>query len=229
MFTAIAHRLFMFSPPRDEGDTRARRRREQTPAPVQDAASISAEPTASPVDAMLLERLRHGDTSALDELARRYMVPLSGIASAVVSSNALVDDVVQDVLLAVWEHRATLEVRTNLLGYLQRAVYNRALNVLRHERSQYRKATNAVVFGPETSRVAHNDAEGRLDAEDVQIRLQEALAHLPPSPRRVFLLSWQAGLSYGEIAQLLGITTRSVTKQMYRATQQLAIHFRRDS
>jgi RNA polymerase sigma-70 factor (ECF subfamily) len=156
------------------------------------------------------------------------MLSLSGLAAALLESNALVDDVVQDVFLYVWEHRATLDVRTNVLGYLQRAVYNRVFNVLRHERSQQRKTGNAADLDTDFPRVARNDAEQRLEDEDLEVRLRAALAHVPPSPRRVFLLSWQAGLTYREIAGLLGMTTRSVTKQMYRATQTLAVHFRRD-
>jgi RNA polymerase sigma-70 factor (ECF subfamily) len=156
------------------------------------------------------------------------MLPLSGLAAALLESNTLVDDVVQDVFLSIWEHRATFDVRTNVLGYLQRAVYHRVFNVLRHERSQHRKAGNVADFDTDAPRVALNDAEQRLEDEDLEMRLRTALAHVPPSPRRVFLLSWQAGLTYSEIAGLLGITTRSVTKQMYRATQTLAVHFRRD-
>jgi RNA polymerase sigma factor (sigma-70 family) len=180
-------------------------------------------------DVALVERIRQNDADALDELARHYVVQLSAVASALLESTDLVQDVVQDVVLALWEHRARFDVRTNVAGYLHRAVYNRTISVLRHERSQRRTAGSAAELDTDLPRVARNDAEQRLEEADLDAQLQVALEHVPPSPRQVFLLSWEGGLTYEEIANLLGITTRSVSKQMYRATQRLALHFSRRS
>src|SRR5689334_15862945 len=82
-------------------------------------------------DLALIERIRHGDTEALATLARAYMVSLSGVAYAVLGADALVDDVVQDVLVALWERRATVQIRGSVAGYLAQATRHRALNVLR--------------------------------------------------------------------------------------------------
>lgn len=178
-------------------------------------------------DLALLDRIRAGDAKALDELARYYVVQLSAVASAVLKSSGLAEDAVQDVILAIWERRETLEVRSSVAGYLHRATYNRAANLARHERSQQRRKDRAADLDVDLPRVAQNDAELRLEEADLDRRLHAALRLIPPSPREVFLLSWQGGLTYEEIAHLLEITPRSVGKQMYRATQRLAAYFSR--
>jgi len=177
----------------------------------------------------LVERIRQNDARALGELAQHYVVPLTALAASVLQSNALVEDVVQDVFFAIWEHRDTAELRPNVAGFLRRAVYNRAISTIRHERSQQRRAGDAGMLDVDWPRVAHNDAEQLLEEAELADQVVEALTHVSPSPRRVFLLSWESGLTYEEIADLLGITTRSVAQQMYRATQRIAQYFVRRS
>jgi len=177
-------------------------------------------------DAALVARIRDGDADALGELIRYYALPLSAVASALLGANPWVDDVVQDVFLSLWEHRVSLTVRSNVAGYLRRAVRNRTLNVLRHERAHQRIA-DVAERDTDLPRVATNEGERRLDDADLDARLRTALRHVPPRPREVFLLNWEGGLSYQEIADLLGVTTRTVSQQMYRATQRLLLYFPR--
>lgn len=178
-------------------------------------------------DAALVRRIREGDTEALGELTRVYSASLAAVAAALLGADPLVDDVVQDVFLSLWEHRASLTIRSNVPGYLRQAVRHRALNVLRRERTQHRLADEVVGHDVDLPRIARNDAEQRLDDADLEARLRAALRHVPPRPREVFLLSWEAELSYQEIAELLGVTVRTVSQQMYRATQRLLLYFPR--
>jgi RNA polymerase sigma-70 factor (ECF subfamily) len=173
-------------------------------------------------DEALIARLRDDDATALGELMRHYAIRLTAVAAAVSGSDSGAEEIVHDVMLALWDRRTSLDVRSNLSAYLTRATRNRSLNVRRHESSQQRIATNSALQDPDFTRAACNDAEAVLEAADVDARLRVALEHLSPSPREVFLLSWDAGLTYEEIAELLGITVRSVAKQMYRATSRLA-------
>jgi RNA polymerase sigma-70 factor (ECF subfamily) len=71
--------------------------------------------------------------------------------------------------------------------------------------------------------VAHKGpgADAQLEAAELQRALERALATLAPGAREVFLLSRQRGLTYGEIAQALGISVKTVETQMGRALRAL--------
>ena len=59
-------------------------------------------------DADLVVRLREGDERAFEALFRAHAGALCRLAYHYLESTALAEDVVQDVLLRVWERRATL-------------------------------------------------------------------------------------------------------------------------
>jgi RNA polymerase sigma-70 factor (ECF subfamily) len=175
-------------------------------------------------DADLVARLRLGDERALEELARAYGPKLATVALTLLGDKTFVQDVVQDVLFWVWERRTTLDVRDNLAGYLYRAIRNRSLDVLRHERAQERLAIRVVSGFLDGSPAVVNTAERALDETDVHSELTRALEHVAARPRRAFLLSYASGLTYAEISLVLGVTVESVRKMMYRATRTLAEH-----
>jgi RNA polymerase sigma-70 factor, ECF subfamily len=61
-----------------------------------------------------------------------------------------------------------------------------------------------------------------IDPHEVQLaRLERALGALSDKHRQVFLLRWQHGLTYVEIAAVLDIPVKTVDSRMVRALQAL--------
>src|SRR5215218_8808418 len=83
-------------------------------------------------DLQLVERLRRGDLDAFEQIFATYHAMLCEIADAYVDSQAVAEELVQDLFYTVWHDRARLEVRQSLRSYLCRATRNRALQHLRH-------------------------------------------------------------------------------------------------
>jgi len=193
-----------------------------------DASSALAASASFVRDAALLTRIRSGDAHALMELMRHHLAQLTTVVAALLGTADTAQDIIHDVFVAFWDHRDMLDSNLNVAGYLHRAVRNRTLNVLKHERSQKRIAQNAAALDFDCERTAHNEGERTLDEEDINAQLQVALAHLPPRLREVFWLRWSGELSYDEIGALLGISTKTVTQQMYRATRRLTAVIRQD-
>lgn len=157
---------------------------------------------------------------AFDAVARSYYGRLVSSVYLIVRDPVVAEDLVQDALLAAWRQRQTIDVPAGLPAYLFQASRNRALNHLRNRRRLER------TISPETTdgvQVAHQDpgADAQLVAAELQRALERALATLAPGAREVFLLSRQRGLTYGEIAQALGISVKTVETQMGRALRGL--------
>jgi RNA polymerase sigma-70 factor (ECF subfamily) len=164
----------------------------------------------------LLDRIRHGDEGAFDAVFREHYASLVRSAEAMLHRRDLAEEIVQDVLLALWQRRDTLVVEDSLRAYLFRATRNRALNHLRHVAIE-RKAE------PELSSVepSAGDAQATLVHEEIDIALRRAIGVLPPRCREVFELSRVHGLRYAEIASTLGISVKTVEAQMGKALRVL--------
>ncbi|MHB2034874.1 MAG: RNA polymerase sigma factor [Gemmatimonadaceae bacterium] len=165
----------------------------------------------SSADADLLARLRAGDESALEMLFREHYERLCRTAAAMLGSEAEAEELVQDVLFHIWEHRAEITITQTLGGYLRTAVRNRALNASRRSRLELRLTHRA---GPGGGAVRmHGRSEGAdeaMAANDLAAAFERALDNLTPRCREAFVLRLEQRLSYADIARLMNIAPKTV-------------------
>lgn len=160
----------------------------------------------------LLERIKQGDEGAFDVVFRSHYPALVGVAEGMLRSRAVAEEIVQDVMLALWRRRDSLPVEESLKAYLFRATRNRALNHLRHVRVERQGEPYAV--GPTEKAPT---APSLLVEEEIDVAVREAIGDLPERCREVFELSRIHGLRYAEIASALGISVKTVEAQMGKA------------
>lgn len=163
-------------------------------------------------DRELLDRIRRGDREAFDWAFRAYYALLVGAAESLVRSRAVAEELVQDVMLTLWQKRESLFVDDSVRAYLYKATRNRALNHLRHERVEKRSAP----FLAEAPSIAPS-APAQLANAEIASAITAALEHLPARCREVFELSRAQNLKYSEIASTLGISVKTVEAQMGKA------------
>lgn len=164
-------------------------------------------------------RIVAGDAQGLDALMVAYAAHLTRFASTIVTSSSLAEEVVQDVFVWVWDHRATLDASGNVIGYLYRAVRNRALTVAKQERTRVAVETTLSAQRPEA---VANLAVEALDAEALRAEIVVALRAVPPRCREIFWLIVDGHMSYEDAASVCGIGVRSVQNQYYKAVAVLA-------
>ena len=99
--------------------------------------------------------------------------------------------------------------------YLYRAVHNRALNVRRHEKVV--RAREAQMAEPS---FAPSSDQALLSAETARL-VRAAVDKLPERCRLIFTLSREQRLTYAEIAQVAGVSIKTVETQMGRALRSL--------
>src|SRR5688572_15437659 len=122
--------------------------------------------------------VRAGDRRAFEQLFRAVYARLAGYALRIVANRDVAEDVVQEVLIAVWNRRDSLPEADKLASYLHRAVRNRALNQLRSQRGTER-LIDAEDDGPAIAPAGESD----LADDELQAALASALATLPPRTR----------------------------------------------
>ncbi|MBX6365938.1 MAG: RNA polymerase sigma-70 factor [Gemmatimonadetes bacterium] len=155
--------------------------------------------------------------SALEEVFRAYHGRLCAFVRHQVGSMETAEELVQDVFLRVWEGRARLDANGSLRSLLYRSARNAALNHLKHRavEERWRRAASLDVDP------ARGTAEDAVREHELAAAIDRTIAALPERCRLIFLMSRQQGLGYAEIAEILGLSVKTVETQMGRALKAL--------
>ena len=128
------------------------------------------------------------------------------------------EEIVQDTVLWLWEHRSAIAQPRSVSSYLHAAIRNRAFNVARDHATELRiygkgLGDDAVGFASRPFDAPDDVAE----ASDLSDALERAVAAMPLRCREVFTLARAQSLSYAEIAGVLDLSPKTVEIHMSRA------------
>lgn len=176
-------------------------------------------------DSTLIARVKAGDRGAFNELYGIYWASLVNYAGLFVGDDGA-EDVVQDVFVRVWLHRAP----TCAMTARCRATCSARSTTLRSTPS--RRGANATAYRSwvaqqiEQSCYAHYDPDDsevirKLYSQEIAGQIDAAVESLSPKCREVFRMSHIEGLSNREISERLGITLSTVENHIYNALKQL--------
>jgi RNA polymerase sigma-70 factor (ECF subfamily) len=176
----------------------------QTPSLAREPTAASSQPgggAAAVTTAELFERA-----------ARAHSRRLLAIARAIVGNRASPEDVVQQALVNLYQHRERYDWHQPG-GLLRRAVVNEALRILRQPRMA------AVTVELPTEAAVPGGA--MVDRETVE-RVREAIDRLPEHFRAALVLCEYEGMAYVQIAEVLGASVPQVKTWLHRGRRQLA-------
>jgi RNA polymerase sigma-70 factor (ECF subfamily) len=188
--------------------------------------------TVQPAEATLVERLRQGDTAALEALMERYSGRVYRLAYGITRNEADAEEVVQDVFLSLFRKIDTFEARSALGTWIYRVTANAALIKRRGKRVELE--VHLEDWLPRFREDGHREGDRDLLVADwsqkpddealateTRATLARALGTLPQSYRAVVLLRDLEGLSNEEVAEVLGDTVGSVKSRLHRARMAL--------
>jgi RNA polymerase sigma factor (sigma-70 family) len=148
-----------------------------------------------------------------DEAVRLHSRRLLSIARGIVGYRASPEDIVQQALLNLYQHRARYDWH-EAGGLMRRAVVNEALRVLRSPKMSVVADDEPMGEGDQTP------AEGLVERETVQ-RVRAAIDRLPEHFRSALVLCEYERMSYQDIAQTLGASVPQVKTWIHRGRRQL--------
>jgi RNA polymerase sigma-70 factor, ECF subfamily len=183
---------------------------------------VDIRPGAPDDDIACLERIRAGDAVAFEELFRRYAEPLYDCAHGYVGSRDAAQEIVQQVFVNVWERRCEWDVSHTVATYLFRAVRNGSLNALRDRR---RGLAFRARLSDTVTRTAPDIAQ-EIEAAELAVAVARVVARLPARCREVFRLNRYHHLTYAEVAEVLGLSVKTVEVHMARALRELRTRLR---
>ena len=165
----------------------------------------------------LLSAIQRGDQKASDALFRRYYPALCAYGHRFVDLEDA-EEIVQDSLLWIWENRENLIIETSLSSYLFKMIYRKALNKLAHIDATQRADTR---FYEEMQEMLQDT--DLYQVEELTQRIKDAIATLPESYREAFVMHRFRDMSYKEIAEILGVSPKTVDYRIQQALKQLRV------
>ncbi len=168
---------------------------------------------------LLFKEIQNGNQVAFDELFMHYHDQLLSFAKQYVKQQETAEEITSELFVKIWLNRATLSKVLHPEVYLFVAVKNACLNLLRANKKRQQVFTETP---DEPSLAAHIQHHNLMEEKELFQLLNQAVAALPEQRRLVFKLIKEQGLKTAAVAELLGISKRTVENQLYKAIKTLA-------
>lgn len=152
---------------------------------------------------------------AWKQLYRDYYSPLCSYAMKMLNDRENAMDIVQNVIIKLWENQLFFENMAALNVYLYRAVNNNCLKQIRDRNAEDKRLKEWTFY---TEDATTTESLWAVVSEEVLRTLRSVIDGMPPKRREVILLSMK-NRSNEEIAEVLGISINTVKKHKKEAYQ----------
>jgi RNA polymerase sigma-70 factor, ECF subfamily len=188
----------------------------------------SAQMALRDPDIRLMLRVRDDEAGAFEELVERYQHRLVGVMHHLVGSAEEAEDLAQEVFLRVYRARKKYRPRAKFSTWLFTIANNLALNSLRSRQRKPVVPLNVRDSGPLGPRPAEHLVRARteqpvqsLQQQELAAIIRRALEGLNERQRVAVVLNKFEEMSYEEIAEVMGLTTKAVKSLLSRARSNL--------
>jgi len=132
------------------------------------------------------------------------------------------DDVLQNTFLKVWRALPNFRSDANIYTWLYRIATNESLTFLQKKRQD-------MNFEDYANTVAKNlEADAFFDGDEIQLKLQKAIASLPEKQRAVFNLRYFEEMNYREMAEVLETSEGALKASYHHAAKKIEAFFKED-
>lgn len=173
-------------------------------------------------DEELIGRIAAGDRQALTDLYQRHRGPLSAYLRIFISDAGVIEEVVQDTMVAIWKGAHRFAGRSSVRSWVFSIARRRAADVFRRKSLRIEEEPAWFLLpdpdpGPEIRALAR-------ESED---ELLTAITSLPVIHREVLTLVFIHGLSYQEAAEATGVPVGTIKSRLNKARSSIRVHMQK--
>ncbi|MDR0692534.1 MAG: RNA polymerase sigma-70 factor [Prevotellaceae bacterium] len=165
-------------------------------------------------DYQYVEKLTQDDHEAFRWLFMHYYPKLKIFIAGLVKSEAIAEELSQDIFAKIWEKRKTLTAVQSFNAYIYRMAKNAVLNYFQHE---YIKERYAGQLSSDNA----TSAEELFQAKETELLIQLTVAKMPTQRKKIFELSRRSQLKNEEIAQKLHLSKKTVENHLNLALKEI--------
>ena len=177
-------------------------------------------------DADLVQRAQRGDTTALDDLVKKYTPKLYGLVYHMTSNHEDTNDILQDVFAKAYRALKRFRGKSTFYTWVYSIATNMTLNALKKRNRRRTMSLNDVDLAIEKDKdfieaTSKSDPVREANISELQERLNIAMQELSESHRMVVTMFDIQGMPHAEISKILGVSEGTVRSRLFYAHQLL--------
>jgi RNA polymerase sigma-70 factor (ECF subfamily) len=187
----------------------------------------SSLPEGGRTDAEIMLQVKAGDDSAFEYLVQKYRRPMVSFMFRMAHSNAVAEDLAQEVFLRVYRSRESYEASAKFTTWLYRIATNLAVNHARDTRHE-RPENTVSLDEPDADSGRTLDLPDRAPSVEETIVQRERLAairqrvqSLPERQRIAVVMHKYQQMDYRQIADVLKLSESATKSLLFRAYETL--------
>jgi|TARA_Y100000385_G_C13105130_1_gene647045 RNA polymerase sigma-70 factor (ECF subfamily) len=171
----------------------------------------------------LIVRLQRKDSreAAFKELISLYKKRLYWHIRKIIISHEDTDDVLQDTFIKIYKNIASFKGNSKLYSWMYRIATNEALSFLKrnskHQQHRLNEVANDFAINNLTSDIY-------FEGNDIQLKLQQAIATLPQKQRLVFNMRYFDNIKYKDISDILETSEGALKASYHIAVKKIEQH-----
>lgn len=165
----------------------------------------------------LVKRLNEGDHHAYKFIFDNYYALMCSIAYEYVEDYYTSQNIVEDVMLSIWEKRQQLNISTSIKSYLLTSVHNKCIDHLRSQSREAEVFSLESEIGLSSCYIPDQEMFEQIVLTELEEQIERIIQSMPEECKRVFLLSRYGNKSYAEIADKLNISVNTVKYHIKKA------------
>lgn len=154
---------------------------------------------------------------AFQKLLREYQKPLYNHIRNIVLNHDDADDVLQNTFIKVFQNLKNFKAESKLFSWMYRIATNEAITFL----NQKAKKNNTTSEELQSKIVDNLKADSYFDGDEIQFKLQKAIANLPEKQQLVFKMKYFEEIKYEDMSEILGTSVGALKASYHHAVKKI--------
>jgi RNA polymerase sigma-70 factor (family 1) len=165
----------------------------------------------------IIAALANDNEAPVEELFNYYYPRLFNFSGKFLKIEDGIDDIIQEVFVKIWQNRKKINSASTFNSLIFTITRNLLLNELRSRLNNEKTRDEIRSF----SMAQEYSSTDEIEYKDVKEKVDQLINNLPERQKEIFILSRIEGLSHKEIAEKLGINTKTVEYHITLAVKHL--------
>lgn len=161
---------------------------------------------------------------AFQKLLHQYQRPLYNHIRNIVLDHDDADDVLQNTFIKVFKYLKDFKGDSKLFSWMYRIATNEAITFI-NQKAKRRGTTSEAL----QSKMADNlKADAYFDGDEIQFKLQKAIAALPEKQQLTFKMKYFQELKYEDMSEILGTSVGALKASYHHAVKKIEDYMKKD-
>ncbi len=165
-------------------------------------------------ESAILKAAQRGDEQAFGWIFEAYRRPISNYVSRMLNDDLVAEDVTQEIFIRAYRSLARFDRKSLFTTWLFQIAKNRIVDEHRARTRRTRQVPESDELG-----IVLQSVEPTIETREIVSAIWQAVAALDDRLKNAVLLRDVSGLSYREIAEVLGIDIGNVKWRIFKARE----------